>query len=688
MPKIRLLDQSVSEQIAAGEVIERPASVVKELVENAMDAGATAITVDLQGGGIGAIRITDNGCGISSEDAPMAFLRHATSKVVTLQDLENVCTMGFRGEALASIVAVAKVTMCTKTKDEPIGTYVRVEGGEFIEASETGCPDGTDLLVEQLFYNTPARLKFLKRDLSEGNAVTSYLEKLAISRPDIRFLHTKEGKTIFKTPGDGDLMACIWAIYGKDFAKTLVPVSAKEQGIEVSGFVSAPKAPRGNRTMQLFYVNGRVVRSKLLQAALEQAMHGHIMSGKFPACVLKLNLSPRLIDVNIHPTKLEVRFANEQDAFRSVYYGVQAALLAYEQKNSATIAPIKQPVSTTEVPQQITMPLKQQVFSPPSAKPATQPAAPSVGAADYVEKLRKSAAFGTQEGVKQDDFTDQKAPIQADSASIFASFEPPAQEEVAEIVAQPHKKPFEDIAPDPSLFSVKKSTPAPVTSVRAFEEPVETDATDTITNPTIQAPLEATDQPVAQSQPLDDFMVLGELHRTYILVQTPQGLTVIDKHAAHERILFEKWKDRLPDGQLLLTPLVLNCTASEFDALLSMTQLLEKWQFQLEEFGDRTLLVRQIPAILTPKKAKEALREMAGNWLSHRSDPASALEWVYHSVACRAAIKAGDYSTKEELEALTRQVLYDPNVRQCPHGRPVLFSLTLHEIEKRFGRLQ
>ncbi len=621
MAKIQVLDKHTAELIAAGEVVERPASVVKELVENAIDAGATTITVEIKNGGISYIGITDNGCGFSREDVPTAFLRHATSKIRVEEDLNTISTLGFRGEALASVSAVARVELVTRTEEELAGTRYVIEGGEEIELSDVGCPRGSTICVRDLFYNVPARMKFLKKDVGEANAVAGVVDRLALSHPEISFRFIREGRDELLTPGNGDLYACISAVLGREFAKTLTKVEYTLGGVDVHGYICRPEGARSNRTMQHFFINGRYVKTRTAMAAIEQAYKGSIMVGKFPACVLCVDMPPETVDANVHPAKIEVRFVNEKPVFDAVYHAVRSALEGDSAPLKATLpTPVVQPPKPQYVTPTPAGEIARRVTETPSAPLSTPPPV----------ARPKPIAQG-------------RPMVMRDSTSVMDSF-----------FTAPVKK---DV-PAPPPVSVPQREPEPV------------------------------QQTIAQAEP-EPIRLLGEALHTYIIAEWHGSVYFIDKHAAHERILYNQLKETAAEGaQMLLSPLSVSLSREEYGALTEAGEQLKQAGFELEEFGGNTLLVRAVPMMLSDGNVTESLREIAGGLLTGKREiTTERLDWIYHSVACRAAVKAGDGSTPQELLQLAQRVLYNDDIRTCPHGRPVCFELTAREIEKQFGRI-
>ncbi len=637
MAIIRVLDKHVAELIAAGEVVERPASVVKEMMENSIDAGATHITVEIRDGGVSYMRITDDGCGIHREDVPTAFLRHATSKVRTEEDLNRIGTLGFRGEALASVAAVSKVEVTTCARGEIEGTHYVIHGGEEILIEDIGCAEGTTFVVEELFYNIPARMKFLKKDVSEGNAVAGVVEKLALSHPEIAVKFIRNGRTEMQTPGDGQMLSCIHAVLGKPFANTLIPVSYSMGGVEVSGFICKPEGARPNRTMQHFFVNDRYVKTQTGLVALERAYKGMIMVGRFPACVLFIRLPAETVDANVHPAKIEVRFINEKPVFDAVYYGVRSAL---EQRSAS----IRQMEMIRDNPPPEPMPAKRNP-APAVAVPTPKPIAPPT--------VRRPSFLD----VAVDDLPKPTVSLHDGTVDV----------------------------PTP-----KMETPAP--TVTLDELPVFTPKeAQTVEVPVMPEPVVEVEMPAVQPLIEEETPVryVGEVFSTYILVQQGNSIFIIDKHAAHEKIIYNRLKAQAhTEEQLLLAPVAVTVSREEYTALLDAVEELRQAGISIEDFGGQSILVRSFPLDLTGEDIDNTLREIATGLVGgNREIQSSKLDWIYHSSACRAAIKAGDMSKPAELEELAKQVLADESIRFCPHGRPVCIEMTKKELEKQFGRI-
>lgn len=636
MPKIHVLDKQVSELIAAGEVVERPSAVIKELVENSVDAGASVITVEIRRGGVTYMRVTDNGCGIASEDVPVAFLRHATSKVVRQEDLDSIGTLGFRGEALASISAVAHVELFTRAKDQNTGVRYACGGDEEPELTEAGCPQGTTIVVRDLFFNTPARMKFLKKDVTEGNSVAGILDKLAMSHPEISIRFIRDGREQLHSPGDNKLSSAVYAVCGKEFSSTLIPVDYQLGHVKVSGFISAPAGSRPNRSMQSFFINGRFIRSRTAMAALEEAYKGSIMAGKFPACVLHMQVACEAVDVNVHPAKLEVRFVNERPIFDAVYHAVRSALNAGDRPKE--------------------MELK---------KPPVSPYAP-------VLEKKEQLTFTASESVNKPLFLHDSGAEQPKETKP-----PEAIRQVLEAEPRPVFKPRQP------TIEANQTQDRPVTY-----EPVVQQKPIMSHLPEPESPPEEKPKPI-----VTDFSshILGEAFGTYIIVEySSDQLMFIDKHAAHERLLYERLKASRSgcEAQTLLEPVMVNLDMDEYSAVLSHESELSRAGFEISDFGSGVVLVRSAPLLLDGQDAASAVMEIAGYLASFKTEITTEhMDWVYHNVACRAAIKAGDHTSRQELISLAVELESNPQVRYCPHGRPVYILLGRREIEKQFGRV-
>lgn len=631
MAKIQQLSQHVANLIAAGEVVERPASVVKELLENAVDAGATKITVEIRDGGMTFLRVTDNGCGMSPEDARTAFLRHATSKLRTAEDLAAISTMGFRGEALAAIASVSRIDLLTKTSEVVLGTSLSLEAGVITEESEAGCPDGTTIIVRDLFFNTPARMKFMKSDTVEGSRVAAAVQLQALAHPEVAIQFLRDGKQILTTPGTGDLEAAVYCVYGRESGK-MVPVDSKWEGYHLTGYVCKPTDSRPSRSMQTFFVNDRPVKSRLLIAALEEAYRNRIMGGKFPSCVLHLHLPASAVDVNVHPAKTEVKFLNEKAVFDCIHYGVLGALNKTPDRPQVQFKPN---VTPTAAPA-------------PTAK--VEPAAP--------KKTTQGSFFRTMGPEEFKNFTaaikDPPQPSRLTAAAVAAAVE----RDTAVTIHAP-KAPI-PVPPAPEPAPKAEPLPQPEPEQQAL--------------------------PMPEQLP---WRVVGELYNSYILVEQGEEAFLIDKHAAHERILFDKLKENQEaiTGQYLLKPVTVRLSPEYCGALISNLPMLQALGFDLEEFGDNTVLLRQVPMDLSTDGAAEAVEELAANLLAGRQQDAQSIrDEILHTVACKAAIKAGWHTDPAELEVLVRQVMEREDLKYCPHGRPICITLSKKQLEKQFKR--
>ncbi|MCD7917551.1 MAG: DNA mismatch repair endonuclease MutL [Clostridiales bacterium] len=666
MPKIQCLDAHIADLIAAGEVVERPASVVKELTENGIGAGAANVTVEIQRGGMSYIRVTDDGCGIAAAEAETAFLRHATSKIRTEYDLEAIGTLGFRGEALAAIAAVSKVELMTKTADEPFGTALLLDGGVVRERSEVGCPDGTTMIVRELFYNTPARLKFIKRDTAEGAAVTAVVQHAAMSHPEVAFRLIREGKQELSTPGDGSLKSAVYAVLGRDVALGFLPCQS-EGDIAVEGFVSRPVCCRGTRGCQHFFVNGRYVKSRTMTAALEEAYQNQKMVGKFPCCVLHLTTKLNSVDVNVHPTKTEVKFSSEKALFDAVYYAVKSALQREQGHPDA-------------LPEQ------------PPAKP--RPEDTVTGSQTFfrtmtAEEYRK-LGLNPQGEVSLQDSGRLYQPRQSEPApspvraTVPLTARPAAVRQVSPVepdLTVVYDEP-EDFDAPPAAEPVKKPSPP---MQKAQEPPTQDMPPLSPAEGEVPAPPEP--EPLTPDAPM--WRVAGEVLNTYIIVEQGDTVYLIDKHAAHERMNFDRLKarDYQPMRQMLLTPLVYKPEPDEYAALTEHLPLLARFGFEAEEFGGGTLLVRQVPDYLAEEDILPTLEELAQRLLTTgTADPSAARDELLHTMACKSAIKGGWVSGEQELEVVAQAVM-SGQVRYCPHGRPVAITMTKKQIEKQFKRI-
>ena len=661
MPKIIQLSSHIANLIAAGEVVERPASVVKELLENAVDAGASKVTIEIRDGGMTFLRVTDNGCGMAAEDARTAFKRHATSKLRTADDLAAIGTMGFRGEALAAIASVSRIDLMTKTAGSFSGTSLRLEAGEILEETEVGCPEGTTIIIRDLFFNTPARMKFMKSDTVEGGRVAAAVQLQALAHPEVAFQFLRDGKQVLSTPGNGGLQAAVYCVYGRESAK-MVPVDSRWDQYSLTGYVSKPTDSRPSRSLQTFFVNNRPVKSKLLISALEEAYRNQIMVGKFPACVLHLTLPPSAVDVNVHPAKTEVKFLSEKAVFDCVHYGVLAAL------NKQTDRPQVQFKQNTTV------------LTPPPAKPADSPVSLRTSAHTGVaissksdSSSKKDSFFRTMTAEEYKTFStalkDAPQPSKEAAAATLQKIPKPAALPLRETVILPQAKPVPKPAPLPPV-PTPKAAPAPKTP-----EPVEN--------------VEEMEQTVLDMPAEIQWRMVGELYNSYIIVEQGDNAFLIDKHAAHERILFEKLKSNQEkiSAQSLLTPVPVRLSPSACAELLANTQMLEELGFEIEEFGENTVLLRQIPMDLSPELAAESVETLAADLLNGRREKKDTVrDELLHTVACKAAIKAGWKNDEKELLAVVKEVMSREELKYCPHGRPICVTLSKKQLEKQFKR--
>ena len=629
MAKIQKLSPHIANLIAAGEVVERPASVVKELIENAVDAGATQITVEARNGGMTFLRVTDNGCGMSPEDARVAFLRHATSKLRTEKDLDAIGTMGFRGEALAAIAAVSRIDLLTKAPQSLSGTSLHLEAGEILEENEAGCPDGTTIIVRDLFFNTPARMAFMHADTVEGGKVSAAVQLQALAHPEIAFRFLREDKEVLSTPGTGKLQDTVYCIYGKSSGQ-MIAVDSTWEGYRVTGFVTRPTDARPSRALQTFFVNDRPVRSRILISALEEAYRNRLLQGKFPGCVLHLTLPLNAVDVNVHPAKTEVKFLNEKAAFHCIHYGVLAALNKAEDRPAVRFTP---------------------------APPQKQESKPAPKQESFFRTMTPEEFKNFSAAVK-----DAPRPAPQAAARVAAAVErtplPPLREEI--------KLPTVHPAPQKTILA------PPVTPAPPAPQP--------------EQEMEQAELAMPEVQP---WRYVGELYNCYILVQQGEDAFFIDKHAAHERILFEKLKKNQEaiSSQALLSPISCRLSPDNVAILLENSLQMEALGFALEEFGDNTLLVRQIPMDLEESQILDTLEQLATDLQKGRAEKVDTVrDELLHTVACKAAIKAGWQTSEAELMVLVREVMSREDLKHCPHGRPICVSLSQKQLEKQFKR--
>lgn len=652
MPKINLLDKSVYELIAAGEVIERPSSVIKELAENSIDAGATSITVEIKRGGIAYLRVTDDGCGIAYEDIPTAFMRHATSKVYTQDDLDSINTLGFRGEALASVCAVSRVELLTKQRCDKLGSQYRIEGGEPLEYDRAGCADGTTIIIRDLFFNTPARLKFLKKDVTEGNYCASVIEKLALSHPGISFRFIRDGRQTMMSSGDGEYYSAVYAVFGKQFAAGLIPVENVYLNTAVTGFVSSPLFTRANRSMQNFFVNGRSVRSPLCCAALEEAFRNTIMVGKFPSCVLCVNTDPAQVDANIHPTKTEVRFTNEKQVFDAVYFAVKNALMGYDESREIKLTPA--PVQNVQQPERAVRNEPQRTASSVvvEAPPATMHI-PSGRDAVIVPEERKPEP--EKFAVRHEQPFRMNAEPQKAEQTFIPEMEPAKKPE-------PKETPLSEL---PGFAFLNESS---------FEKKPQPEP-----DPVREVPQEA---------PGRQIRVVGELFKTYIVCESDEGMILIDKHAAHERVNFERLKAGFDSSaQMLIQPEEVFLTPEEYNGMSEYADRLAAVGI-IMEFSEGKARITGLPQMLDkvpPAEVAECIAKIVAQ--GNTNAEGELFDDMLHTVACKASIRGNEDNDIRELQVLAQEVFNNPDIRYCPHGRPVLTQISKKQIERYFGRV-
>ena len=641
MPKINLLPKNVAELIAAGEVVERPSSVIKELVENSIDAGATIITVEIQRGGITYIRVTDNGCGIEYSDVPTAFLRHATSKIKVSNDLDAISTLGFRGEALAAVSSVARVEMLTSVSKADFGTHYRIEGGEEIEYGEVGCPEGTTIIIRDIFYNTPARMKFLKKDVSEANACAAVIDRIALSHPEISFKFIRDGKQTLSTTGDGNLKGTVYSVLGREFSNSLIEVNGESRGITVSGLTCKPVACKPTRNSQFTFLNGRLVRSGTVVAAVEQAYKNSAMVGKFPGFVLYVSVPYDTVDVNVHPAKTEVRFSDEKVIFEAVYAAVKNALSVGDTRPEIKLkTPAFNPfehISTKEYKQQVIdteKTIAEKVYKEDLGlhNPKPQTSKPQMNILRDTSKPQFTSKFSYvgANGDKTEPMTPKEY-----------------EQKVQNTAIEPEKK---TVKPE-----IRKEV--------------------------------SVDIIVEEEKP--QIILIGEAFSTYIVAQMGDSIFMIDKHAAHERIIFNRLrKEHKTEVQQLLTPATAMLSGEEYDAVINSTELLLNAGFEVEDLGNSTVAVRAIPSFLIGENIPSLISEIASGLIKSGTVSTEREDDLFHTVACKAAIKAGMQTSRLEMQSLAEKVLTSKDIMYCPHGRPVAYEIKKRELEKQFGRIQ
>ena len=703
MGVINVLDKHIAELIAAGEVVERPSSVIKELVENSIDAGAKNITVEIKNGGTTFMRVADDGCGIYRDDIKKAFLRHATSKVKTANDLDMISTLGFRGEALASISAVSRLQVITKNENEEIGSCYEIEGGEEISLEEAGCPTGTTFVIRDLFYNIPARSKFLKKDVAEGNAVSALMDKIVLSHPEVAFTFIRDGKQVLRTFGDGKLLSAIYSVFGKDFAKGLIPVDYTLDSVTVKGYISRPINSRPNRNMQNFFINGRFVKTRTGMAALEEAYKGSIMVSKFPSAVLQLTVPYEIIDVNVHPAKIEVRFINERPVFDAIYHAVKTALQQGDERKQIHF---KENTAFNEIKKVNPFNNAQAVFAKAENTPAEKPIKPI----ERIEPVLKNSEPKPYNPFNELDLKDEKPkPVSIDNLKMSDSSNP------FDIYSKQAIKRNSELENKKAEFSKQKLEKAEQLILKATQQeeslPKQEITVDDLTAESTETPIE-TEVSKEEVKPLKEISenktdnndaltelpkeqtklrFLGEAFNTYIIVEKNDNeVLIIDKHAAHERIIYEKLKadSGSANVQYLLTPITVTLDKIDYDAAVSNLDMFAKCSFDVEDFGNGTLLVRSAPQYLAATEIADCITEMSGYIASGKKDIyTEKMDWFYHNVSCRSAIKAGNKSTVQELMDIAWTLEKNPQIKYCPHGRPICIVMTKYEIEKQFGRL-
>lgn len=730
MGRINVLDKHMAELIAAGEVVERPASVIKEMAENSIDAGSTAITVEIKNGGVSFMRISDNGSGILKDDVKKAFLRHATSKIKDQGDLDRIGTLGFRGEALASISAVSDLTLITRCSEDFMGTTYRIRGGEEIQFEEIGCPVGTTFIVRELFYNVPARMKFLKKDISEGNAVSAVMDRLALAHPEISFTFIKDGKTVLKTTGDGKLRSAIYSVFGRDFVNTLMPVDYTLDNVRVYGFISKPVHSRSNRNMQNFFINGRYVKTKTGVVALEEACKGSVMVGKFPACVLNIKLDFSMVDVNVHPAKIEVRFVNEKPVFDAVYHGVKSALLKEDTNKNAILNPV-QNNNFNEVQRTKINPFEmaQMIFKKRDFEnPPKEVKKSNLKYTDPIKELDKNVetprplefkeelSLNTEKKEKNELENDvlnfsEKRPDRADVSVPFSeeytktNVNSSESENIKKITPSDEyikalKEKLMNNLKEHGALSAKEDisdfNDCGNSETAECEESLPDSEENFDTNEKEQQEHSGVSETIQKNLIEDSNSVsmprfVGELFNTYIILENEKKeMLLVDKHAAHERILYEKLKKEKGKGfsQILLEPVRVLLDKIDYDNSVSNLDVFNDAGFDVEDFGYGTLIVRSAPQYLDEKDIYDSVVEMAGYISKNKKDITTEhMDWIYHNVACRAAVKGGNINSEAELMEIVKILNENPQLRYCPHGRPIVVSITKREIEKQFGRV-
>lgn len=666
MPKINILPREIYQLIAAGEVVERPSSIVKEMIENSVDAGAKNITVEIKNGGSTYIRITDDGCGIERDEIRKVFISHATSKISEKEDLDAISTLGFRGEAMASISAVAKVELLTKADGEDFGTRYEISGGEETAFDDAGCPRGTTIVVRDIFFNTPARMKFLKKDVTEGNAVAGIVDRMAISHPEISFRFIRDGKQTLITSGNGELDGAIYSVFGKQVSDALIPIDYSYENMRVTGYVSKPSESRKSRAMQFFFINGRLIKSQTAMAALEQAYKNSIMAGRFPMCVLNIEINPSLVDVNVHPAKIEVRFANEKPIFNLIYYSVKSAV-----ENDRSVKTAQFNASAEDIYNLTDIRInssKVDFFKKKEETPVQQ-----------IFKDKPQSAFSELRSSAIKLISDEKTGKKTEEKSFSNTGE------------SINQKTF-----DFKIQNINNNKPQ-INKINLDIEFSEnnSDVTDNIQqsaenhckNASVSEILE--NSVTADDEKSVSFRLIGEAFKTYLIAEIDNELYFIDKHAAHERMNYEQFKAQSTvEVQMLLSPVAVNLSRDEFSVICENAELLVQCGFETEPFGESTIAVRAIPSLVGDADVSDLITEIAQKLLEHKTDiTPDKIDWIYHSASCRSAVKAGDKTTPQEQELFIKKLLSMPQIRFCPHGRPVFIKISKYDIEKQFGRV-
>ena len=682
MPSINILSREISELIAAGEVIERPSSVIKELVENSIDACSKSITVEIKRGGSTFIRITDDGCGISFEDVPKAFLRHATSKVCSRDDLNKILTLGFRGEALASVCAVAKVELMTKQHSDDLGTHYMIEGSDEIMHEQTGCPEGTTIIIRDLFYNVPARQKFMKKDTVEGNMVCAIVNKVALSHPEIAFKMIRDNKIEFSTAGDGNLYSSIFAVYGKSFANDMVQLDYEQDGIHVYGYCIKPLYSKANRSFQNFFVNNRYIKSQICTVAVEEAYKGSIMTGKFPACVIKIDIAPDTVDVNVHPAKVEIRFSDEKPIYSCLYFAVKSALM-----KSGLIYDFQ---------------LKPPVSEKPSEVKYEQPELTNEYAASdlQIEPAENKVHEKPVNPVFKPEYNQNTVALTQKTSNINEDHHISINENADELQTKhdntrtyPEKSTVMLTSSAGTAAAVSYKVPHTQCHEPDYAAPEEKKVPEKFNYINKDSFIKREENSPAQQSVTApgklSVRYIGEAFKGYVIVEIDEKIVIIDKHAAHERIIFERLRseNKQAASQFVMYPDGILLTLDEAQVLSDNVQVLENMGFSLDMSKSPYVYVKAVPTIIAHLNMDELIPEVADNLRRNKLDPRpGAIDDILHTMACKAAIKINDNNSPAELERLAKDVYENENIRHCPHGRPVMFTISKYELEKQFRR--